>query len=100
MQFNPYNLYAMNVNTNDFQKKDKLDNYIDEIRDFEEYDDIRNYIIEHFGRIDGVKWMKFPENNKLLYICVDDDKVEVCALKNKMQYFGKGWKLIKNDSMC
>ena len=64
----------------------------------EEYDDIRAVLTENFGEFKNTKWVHYSELNKKLYLHIEDDKIEVCALKKDIQYFGKGWKLVNQDT--
>ena len=94
MEFNQYNLYAMNA---DITKTDKVDNYKKDLMLIHEYDEAKNFIIKHFGSVEGAKWVDYPELDKKVYIFLNDEKVEFCALKDKKQYWGKGWKLVSSD---
>lgn len=94
MQFNQYNLYSMNAGYSGTIKSDEVDNYIQDIRHIDEYNEIRDYLSEHFGDIDGAKWLEYPDIKKQMYILVENEKIEVCVLKNEKQYFGLGWKKV------
>ena len=93
MSFNPYNIYSINAGIKT-EVRDQIDTCINEIKDFCEYDEIKNYLEENFGNIQGEKWIHYEELHKNLYLRVESDRIEVCALKNEQQYFGKGWKLL------
>ena len=98
MEFNQFNLYAMNASgENTIPKKDEVDVFIDEIRNIDEYNDIKILLEEKFGTISGEKRIDYADLKKQLYILVDEDKIEVCSLKNNQQYFGMGWKLLDNE---
>ena len=95
MQFNQFNLYSMNAGGFNTAQTDFVDSCMQELRTMNEYDEVKNYLTDKFGELDGEKWLEYPELKKSVYIVVDNEKVEFCALKNERQYFGKGWKLIK-----
>ena len=94
MQFNQYSLYSLNFQNNISNHMDEVDVCIQEVRDMTLYEDIKSYLTEHFGNFSGEKWVEYPELHKDLFLRLDKDKIEVCALKNDNQYFGRGWKLI------
>ena len=78
-------------------KADEVDNYINQIKDFEEYNENKDFIREHFGNIHGEKQQEYKDLGKQIYLLVEDDRIEFCAIKNNFQYFGKGWKLLDNE---
>ena len=94
MQFNKYNRYSLNYDINSMSKIDEVDSCIQDVRNMNIYEDIRSYLTERFGEFSGDKWVDFPDLHKELFLRIEDDKIEVCALKNNNQYFGQGWKLI------
>ena len=98
MEFNQYNLYAMYASgKNDMPKTDEVDAFVKSVRVIEDYDDIKNAIIEKFGNFKGEKWVDYPNLQKRLYLLIENDRIEVCAIKNDNQYFGQGWKLIEQE---
>lgn len=88
--FNQYNLYSYN-NSRSLIQKDEVDKHIEFFEDCNEYSEVRNYIIKHFGEIDGEHWINFDEYNKECYLKFNDERIEFCSLKNHKQYYGKGW---------
>ena len=95
---NQYDLYSYNMGMNDnFPKTDEVDGYINQIKNFEEYSEIKDFINEHFGDIHGEKWQEYDDLGKRIFMLVEDDRIEFCALKNNVQYFGKGWKLLNKE---
>ena len=63
-----------------------------------EYEDVKNYIQNKFGNFEGKKWIAYKRLNKHVYLYLDDTKVELCALKDKKQYCGRGWQLKEVDN--
>ena len=94
MQFDQYHLYGLCMGSNVVQQIDKVDSYIQEVRDMTFYEDLKSSLVSHFGEFSGIKWVEYPELKKDLYLLLEEDKIEICALKNDIQYFGRGWKLI------
>ena len=78
-------------------QEDKVDKYVRELREIQEYDKVKEFLEEHFGKLENEKEVDFPELKKNLYFQTDDEKVEIWVYKNDKQYFSKGWKLIKAD---
>ena len=98
MEYNKYNLYSMNFESSNLSQKDEVDACIQDISDMNVYEDLRAYLVEHFGDFNGEKWVDYPKLHKHVFLRLEEDKIEICVLKNEQQYFGKGWKLIKDDS--
>ena len=98
MQFNQFNLYSMNAGGKfEMPKDDAVDTCINEVRGMNVYDEIKSYLTERFGDFSGEKWVEYPELHKQMYLKIEGDIIEVCALKNEQQYFGQGWKLINKE---
>ena len=93
MQFNQYNMYSYNANIQQSKVLDEVDIIKQDLLRMTEYEDVKNFIINKYGEFEGDKWVKFPELNKMVYLYLDSEKVEFCALKDKKQYWGRGWKL-------
>ncbi len=94
MEFNKFNMYAYNMGAGGIaQALDEVDICRQDLMRMTEYEDVKNFITRKFGEFEGKKWVKYPELNKHVYLYKDDEKVEFCALKNKKQYWGRGWKL-------
>ena len=95
---NQYNLYSMNVGNTDFVRSDKVDKYLNELRRINDFEEVSDFVVENFGKIENVALLDFPELGKQMSIVVNEDKIEICAAKNSKQYYGKGWKLISQNS--
>ena len=97
-EFNRFSLYSLGYGTMETPKQDVLDKHIDFLKGINDYDEVRNYILEHFGDVkDESMWVDFPELNKQCYLVVSDERVEFCVEKNHKQYYGKGWLKISKD---
>ena len=97
MEFNKYSMYSIGTQYSSVSKTDEVDDYIAELRDLDEYEDAKKFVQDHFGTVEGVKFFEFPELSKSVSVVLDEEKVEICALKNNRQYYGKGWKLISKN---
>lgn len=96
-QLNKYGLYNIG-NEQSFEKKtDIIDEYIKFFEDCNSFNEVRDYISSSFGSFEGDKWIEYPDLNKKLYILVQEDRLEFCALKNDIQYYGKGWIIRKEE---
>ena len=94
MELNRFNMYAYNMGAGGTaQALDEVDVCRQDLMRMTEYEDVKNFITRKFGDFEGKKWVNFPELNKHVYLYKDDEKVEFCALKDKKQYWGRGWKL-------
>jgi len=92
MELNKYNMYSYSQGAY-VSALDEVDMMKQELMRMTEYDDVKNFITRKFGEIDGSKWLNYPELSKHIYLYVDNNKVEFCTLKNKQQYWGRGWQL-------
>ena len=88
---NQYNLYAYNMNAMNFPQKDEVDKHIDFFKTCDDFSEVRDYVLEHFGEIDNEKWVDFAEYHKECYLKFNDECIEFCSLRNHKQYYGKGW---------
>ena len=93
MQFNQFNLYSYNANIAQINTLDEVDNCKQELLRITEYDAVKDFLTQKFGNFSGQKWINYPELSKQVYLYLDEEKVEFCALKDKKQYWGRGWKL-------
>ena len=91
MQFNQYNLYSYNANISQCNTLDEVDICKQELLRITEYDAVKDFLIRKFGNFEGKKWINFPKVGKQVYLYLDEEKVEFCALKDKKQYWGRGW---------
>ena len=94
---NNSNFYAYSYGNGLTSKKDEVDTYIDFLKGCNDYDEVKNYLIEHFGETSGQRFINFDECNKTCYINFEDNKIEFCSLKNHKQYYGKGWMKVGED---
>ncbi|MBQ7763731.1 hypothetical protein IJ384_00030 [bacterium] len=91
-EFNKFSMYSLVNGATEMPKQDELDKHIDFLKGENDYDEVRNYLLEHFGDVpDESKWVDFPELNKQCYLVVSSERVEFCVEKNHKQYYGKGW---------
>lgn len=97
MEFNKFIMYSYNAQINQANVLDEVDVYRQNLMRMTEYDDVRNYLVSKFGEFEGVKWVKFADLNKLVYLYLDEQKAEFCALKDNHKYWGKGWMLVEAD---
>ena len=97
MDFNQYNMYSYNAGLNSTQVLDEVDTCKLDLMRMTEYGDVKNYLTNKFGEVQGEKWIEFPELKKHIYINIDDEKCEFCTLKDREQYFGRGWYLVDNN---
>lgn len=93
-EFNKYSMYGLGYQGADMTQKDKVDRMVDEIININMYDEIQDFIKKNFGDVDGSKWFEYQELKKSVYVLNEEDKIEICMLKNNKQYYGKGWKQI------
>lgn len=92
------NLYAASCSGTQFSKLDDVDVHIQFLKTCDEYDEVKEYLMEHFGDINGERWIDFAEYNKECYLKMEDNRIEFCSLKNHKQYYGKGWLKVNNDA--
>ena len=95
-EFNKYSLYSMNV-TQQAPSLDKVDELVSDVRKINEYFELKDYIEGHFGTFEGVKFVDYGDIEKKVYLKLEENVAEFCALKNNKQYFGKGLKWISNE---
>ena len=95
-EFNKFSLYTLNYGSAQLREKDEVEMHIEFLRDCDEYEEVKSYLQNHFGEIDGERWVDFKSCHKECYLKVDDTKIEFCSLKNHKQYYGKGWIKIKD----
>ena len=95
-QLNPYDLMYRRQTETQPKEKDEIDKHIDFFNSCDGLKDAKEYILEHF-ELSANGWISYPELNKELYIIIEENKVEFCALKNHTQYYGKGWIARKMD---
>jgi hypothetical protein len=88
---NSYSLYQLNGTNQLSSKKDQVDTIVDEILNINELNEIKDYVSKHFGEIEGSKWFEYPALNKMIYVLNDENRVEICMLRDERQYYGKGW---------
>ena len=93
-EFNKYSMYGLGFQGAEMSQKDKVDRMVDEIIDMNMYNEVKDFVKENFGDIQGGKWFEYPELNKSVYVLNESEKIEICMLKNHKQYYGKGWKPI------
>ena len=98
MQFNSYNMYSYNANASQCQILDEVDEYKQNVMRMTEYEDVKSFIQIKFGEFEGKKIVAFPKLDKHIYLYIDDKRVEFCTLKNKKQYFGRGWRLKEDNN--
>ena len=87
-QYNMYNILSQNANA---YAKDKVDECVDAVIKINMYKEIKNFVKENFGDVNGVQWFEYPELKKSVYVRNEPEKVEICTFKNDKQYYGKGW---------
>ena len=90
-ELNMYNLYAMGGNYNAVSKVDEVDKYVKELVSIDDYDEVADFVKEHFGEKDGNNLVEFPDINKQINIYTEKNKIEICVAKDRKQYWGKGW---------
>lgn len=98
VQINPYDLMYKQQNETQPKKQDKIDKHIEFLNGCDNLEEAKEYILANIELSEN-GWVNFPELNKDLYIVIEDNKVEFCALKNKEQYYGKGWLARKTDEL-
>ena len=89
MQYNDYYLYNLAVNNNCI---DKVDDIVFNLKKFDDYNTVLNYLSGIFGDIESKKLVEYPELQKQVEIVLKKDAIEFFAAKNWKQFFGKGWK--------
>ena len=94
-EFNKFSLYNYNLQQANLSTKDIVDKMVDEIIDLHMYADVKDFVNTNFGEVDGIKWFDYPKLNKKVYVLNEEERVEICMLKNGKQFYGKGWKHIK-----
>lgn len=94
-ELNQFMLYSRNTGVS--HEDDEIDNYVNDLRKIDEYDEVLKFIQEHFGEVESGKIYDYPELNKQICINLKEDAIEFCAAKNRKQFFGKGWKIINKE---
>lgn len=90
-EFNKFNLYSYNCGNINIRQKDEVDKHIEFFDSCNDYAEVKDYILEHFGDINEEKWINFDSCQKECYFKFNDERIEFCSLKNHKQYYGKGW---------
>ena len=98
-ELNQYNFYSLNSNYESKVKEDKVDKYISELNNINEYEDVCAFVLANFGDVQTEKLFDFPELNKQIFILFKENAVEIFAAKNKNQFFSKGWKQVEKDKL-
>ena len=93
-QLNIYSLYSMNSNQKELLKEDEVDLILEKFKSIQELDEVRAIVEETFHIKEGIQWFDYS-NDKKVSVVIDEEKIEICALKNDKQYYGKGWKKIQ-----
>ena len=96
-EFNKFSVYGQCYGIANIVQKDKVDRMVDDIVDMYIYEDVKSFVKEHFGDVEGVEWFDYPELNKKVYVKNEDKVVEICMLKGNKQYYGKGWIPVEKD---
>lgn len=96
-EFSKYNLYSINTGSDLVKKSDEVDLFLDGLKTLTEYGDVLDFVQEHFGEFEGTKLLNFPEINKQIHLLVETRRIEICAAKNKHQYYGQGWMIKTED---
>ena len=90
-EFNMYNLYNFQNNCSELFKQDEVDLILDKFKTLQDLDEVRATVEETFHISQGIEWFEYP-NDKKVSVVIDENKIEICALKNDKQIYGKGWK--------
>ena len=93
-ELNKFNLYNFNNNYSELYKQDEVDIILEKFKPMQEIDEVRSLVEETFKISNGVEWFEYP-NNKRISVVIDKEKIEICAIKNNKQFYGKGWKKIQ-----
>lgn len=96
-EFNKFNMYSLGYDSIKKSEKDEIDKHIDFLNNENGYNEVKAYLVEHFGNFENDKWFEFPEINKTCYLLITKDRLEFCAQKNHKDYYGKGWLKIKEE---
>lgn len=96
-ELNKYSLYAGGAMQ--IREQDKVDKFISDLKEMNEYEEVCTYLEEHFGENQKSGIIEFPELNKQISIVYKDNAVEFCAAKNRKQYFGKGWLFVNDEKL-
>ena len=99
MEFNQYKMYSYNADSAKTQVLDEVDSCRQELMRMTEYDDVKNYLLNKFGEFEGKKWVKSSDNNKSIYMYIDNVQINFAALKDKQQYWGRSWILQQPDDV-
>ena len=94
---NNSNFYSYSYNNALDSKKDEVEIHIDFLKNCNDYDEVKDYLVHHFGEVQGERWIDFEGCNKECYLKFDDTKIEFCSLKNHKQYYGKGWAKLNQE---
>ena len=97
-EFNKFNMYSLGAQGATQLTKDKVDQWVDKIIDMDMYKEVKDFIHDNFGDIDGIQWFEYPELKKKVFVRNEPNKVEICMLKNDKQYYGKGWIPLNKDN--
>ena len=75
---------------------DEVDKMVGDLRSIKEYDKMKEYLEDHFGNFDGIKWQQYDELGKQVYMKIADDHVEFVALRQDRKYYSKGLRIKRN----
>lgn len=84
-------LYACGYGATPIVNLDDVDAHIQFLKNCDDYNEVREYLTEHFGNINGEHWIGFDKYDKECYLKLEENRIEFCSLKNHKQYYGKGW---------
>lgn len=90
---NQFNLYSVKAQKGNIGL-DKVDELIKGIQTKKDFIEVKDYITENFGNIQGWKLYDYPDLEKRIAITIEDEKITFCVAKKGKQYYGKYWKLI------
>ena len=93
MQYNAYDIYSVQ-NKLISASLDEVDTLVKGVQFTKGYDELKTYLEEHFDSFAGEKWVDYDDLNKSVYMKIEENNIEFCALKNDEQYYGKGFKII------
>jgi len=94
-EFNMYNLYQANYNVVPID--DTVDTYIKDLIKIDEFEEVKKYVAENFGKINDEKLFEYQDIDKQINILINEEKIEICAAKKFKQYWGKGWYLVSKN---
>ena len=98
VEISKYNLYSQNFSLDKISELDEADLIINDIKYIKEFEELKSYLVSHFPNINDKTFIKCKDNEqKQMFVNIEEDIVQFGAIKNDEIYYTKGLKFVKNN---